>query len=107
MNGDFFPTPQSLSSDGHLNHVGSYNTGLGLNFYFELNITYKKWFLAISYLSVTGLIFVMSSDRYKYIFYNTIFENLQKYDVWIFTPTLYILIYLLFYLLQIKYTIKA
>ncbi len=27
MNGDFFPTPQSLSSDGHLNHVGSYNTG--------------------------------------------------------------------------------
>ncbi len=78
-----------------------------LNFYFELNITYKKRFLAVSCLSVIGLVFVMSSDLYKYIFYNTVFVNLQKYDVWIFTPILYIVIYLFFYLTQMRCTRKS
>lgn len=71
-----------------------------LDFFLELKIAYKKWFLAISFLGVTGLVFLMSSERYRYLFYNTIFEGLQKYDIWIFTPILYILIYLCFYLAQ-------
>jgi hypothetical protein len=72
-----------------------------LNNLVKLKTRYQHLFLVISYLCNCGLIFLLSSDSYRYFRSGTSLEEYQNYEFWIFVPCLYLFLYLSIYLVQL------